>query len=52
MVPSYHEWLIDPAIMKMTSTDETTIEEEYANQQSYVRNAEKYIFIVVELTNN
>lgn len=49
MVPVYNKWLNDPYIQKMTCTDETTIEEEYENQKSYINDPKKYIFIVVDL---
>ena len=52
MVPKYNEWLQDPYIQEMTCTEETTLESEYENQESYLKDPSKVIFIIIDLTNH
>lgn len=44
-VPKYHEWMKDPDIQQATASDPLTIDEEYAMQQSWRRDADKLTFI-------
>ncbi|KAL1635704.1 hypothetical protein SLS58_010142 [Diplodia intermedia] len=45
-VPTYHEWMQDPAIREATASEPLTLDEEYAMQRSWREDADKLTFIV------
>ncbi|KXJ93294.1 GNAT domain-domain-containing protein [Microdochium bolleyi] len=50
-VPTYHEWMADPAIQEATASEPLTLEEEYENQVSWRTSGDKLTFILC-LTEN
>ncbi|GME63049.1 N-acetyltransferase [Neofusicoccum parvum] len=44
-VPTYHEWMQDPAIQEATASEPLTLDEEYAMQRSWRSDADKLTFI-------
>jgi RimJ/RimL family protein N-acetyltransferase len=49
-VPKYHEWMKDPWIQEMTASEELSLEEEYAAQESWLSDDSKLTFIVLDAT--
>lgn len=47
-VPTYHAWMQDPWLRAQTSSDELTLEEEYAAQRRWVDDDDKLTFIFFE----
>ncbi|GLJ13007.1 hypothetical protein SUGI_0203260 [Cryptomeria japonica] len=47
-VPTYHEWMQDPALLQATGSEPLTLEEEYAMQESWVVDPKKCTFIVLD----
>lgn len=47
-VPTYHEWMKDPALLQATSSEPLTLEEEYAMQQSWNADPQKCTFIILD----
>ena len=45
-VPAYHAWMSDAALREATASDELSLEEELANQRSWVDDERKLTFIV------
>ncbi|KAH7033442.1 GNAT domain-containing protein [Microdochium trichocladiopsis] len=45
-VPTYHEWMADPAIQEATASEPLTLEEEYENQVSWRTSGDKLTFIL------
>jgi len=45
-VPTYHEWMSDPAIQEATASEPLTLEEEYENQISWRTSGDKLTFIL------
>jgi ribosomal protein S18 acetylase RimI-like enzyme len=46
LVPVYHSWMQDPAMLALTESEPLTLEEEYANQVSWNVDPTKYCFII------
>ncbi|KAK3403565.1 GNAT domain-containing protein [Sordaria brevicollis] len=47
-VPTYHQWMEDPAIQAATASERLTLEEEYENQQSWRVSHDKLTFIICQ----
>ncbi|KAJ4414539.1 hypothetical protein N0V85_003100 [Neurospora sp. IMI 360204] len=47
-VPTYHQWMEDPAIQEATASERLTLEEEYENQQSWRSSHDKLTFIICQ----
>ncbi|KAK1778340.1 GNAT domain-containing protein [Copromyces sp. CBS 386.78] len=47
-VPTYHQWMEDPAIQAATASERLTLEEEYENQQSWRSSHDKLTFIICQ----
>lgn len=47
-VPTYHEWMKDPALLQATGSEPLTLEEEYVMQQSWTADPQKCTFIVLD----
>ncbi|XP_064552664.1 alpha/beta-tubulin-N-acetyltransferase 9 [Drosophila montana] len=46
-VPKYHQWMSSPTLRSLTASDELTLDEEYAMQQSWRQDDDKLTFIVL-----
>ncbi|XP_030573270.1 N-acetyltransferase 9-like protein [Drosophila novamexicana] len=46
-VPKYHQWMSSPTLRSLTASDELTLDEEYAMQQSWRQDNDKLTFIVL-----
>eukprot|EP01084_Bolivina_argentea_P074404 134968_1 len=51
-VPTYNKWLSDPYIQTMTSSEPYSLEQEYEYQKEWNDDETKYIFIILDKTNN
>ena len=48
LVPTYHAWLEDPWLREMTASERLSLEEEFAAQREWARDASKQTFIVFD----
>lgn len=44
-VPTYHEWMKDPALLQATGSEALTLEEEYAMQETWVRDPKNALLL-------
>eukprot|EP00347_Sterkiella_histriomuscorum_P006933 403350879 len=53
MVSGYCEWMKDPFIQEMTSTEEMSLDEHYQIQKDYIlKSNEQVIFLIMDLNSN
>lgn len=45
-IPIYHKWMQDPDTLFLTGSEPLTLEEEFANQRSWLMDPKKYTFII------
>lgn len=51
-VKTYHEWMGDEELLRLTCSERLTLEEEYENQQSWRADEKKLTFIIVDAHRN
>lgn len=47
-VPTYHQWMSDPDILRLTASEPLSLDEEFLNQRSWLLDATKLTFIVAD----